>query len=205
MVRTALYYFLVGCALAVGCVLFALKGVVGTAAKPWLLVLPALLLWPQVQKPVLSRLQSTVGFYLCCLPLDRAAESRLVVTLSGCRLRLSVGIAVAAFLLAASYVWRAHRYRDRTFSDEEGLAGIRRWGAAAAVTCFHAAFLCVLLLGAYGYGCEKSGILLGKVGLFFMAYVALEVSWANSQWRRGVSIMLAATYIAAAFFARAPG
>lgn len=110
---------------------------------------------------------------------------------------VSMGVAAAGLLLAGFFA-DVLRRGGRTSDDPNAVCGIEAWALCCAVLLAHAVFLAALLSQAYGYGYEKSPILFGKIGLFFLACVALRRALRTSLSRRLVGATLAVAYVAAA-------
>ena len=180
------YWVLVLSSLGAACALSLCDG--GPwAARPWLPAAAAALLWPNCKSPRLAGLQAIVGLVLCFVPLGAATEGRFVPAVAGHRLSLPAGTGVFALLF---FAYLSVRRRDGLCAAWRPIA----WAAAYTIVAVHAVFLWALFGGVYGYGYERSAALMAKMGLFFLASMALREAWANSQTRRAIGVMLFAAY-----------
>ena len=191
------YYLAIFVGLGLACAVSVTRGHGINVRQHWVLMAVSTLLWLAPGHRTLVTLQTVIGFFLCCVPIGRATQLRLALSVFGHHVSVSVGIVLLVlFLLGYVTSWAGRRRGESRTCWQ--VIGAPAWSLGYGVLAGHIAFLWLMLSRTYGYGYEKSLAALGQLGLFAVACMSLRRALADLHARRIICCVLFVTFLLAA-------
>ena len=151
-----------------------------------------MVLWPKWGAYELVAVRKIICVYLCSVPLNMIMGTVVEVSPFGLELEISTSLLVLIPLaLGRILVSIGCIQGDRCAASA---AMMRGWVSAYCCLIVHGFVLLILLNTCYGYGFERSPVVLGWLGLFYLATWALWGTLGEAPWRRCIAVVLVAFY-----------
>lgn len=180
-------------AVAFVCGLSLARGVEVPLRVPWLLAIVGLAGWLHTTNRTVGMLQMIVCLYLCFLAVNQVLAKYVEWFAWGRQVNISYGLVMLAIIgIGRGAGWLVSRKADPV--GQRPTVAMPGWPGTLAVLAVHMLVLWAALGICYGYGFERSPIVIGYVSLFYMACIGLWQTLAACRWRRAICLILVAYY-----------